>query len=472
MRTWDQNRTFNIPQELRSTNQWVCWAGGARKIPVTATGKNASVSDPSTWLSFEQACEAYSKDENICGIGFVFNGNGITGIDIDNVVKDGVISPETTKLLDSIDSYTEYSPSGNGIHCFIRGNIPSGRGMKNDQIEMYDRGRYFTVTGDIAPQYPVKINHNQQFITAHTSDRAEGAVRCAVGDFLVKHNPSPPQGKMDALREALGRIFDNTLNRRRKDLADQSLSGYDMALANYAKQADFSDQETVDLLVWFRKKHNGKQKHIDYYTRTLLKVNTYNNPTEGDNTEFIKNALNDIPITKILQVGESNPLWYLIGDKTYEIGNTEAFTAYATWKSLVINISGKQINVTKKEWPKFLDIMLSITEKVELTESEVMEVIDTHIEEYIESRQNTPCEEDSEEFQLSFLSRKPFIDKNQNMNITITGIHKWILTEHGINYGTQELASRLKAKGYHAKQISRRSDGARTTRRYWGLLYT
>ena len=54
------------------------------------------------------------------------------------------------------DSYTEVSPSGTGLHIFCLGELP-GKGVKRPQAEMYDRGRYFTVTGDsFGPVLPLR----------------------------------------------------------------------------------------------------------------------------------------------------------------------------------------------------------------------------------------------------------------------------------------------------------------------------
>ncbi len=51
-------------------------------------------------------------------------------------------------------SYTEYSPSGKGLHILFKLNEPLselGTHRRNDElgIEMYDSGRYFTVTGNV-----------------------------------------------------------------------------------------------------------------------------------------------------------------------------------------------------------------------------------------------------------------------------------------------------------------------------------
>jgi putative DNA primase/helicase len=80
----------------------------------------------------------------------MFNGDGLLGVDLDHG-RD----PETGKLQDwasdiisELDSYTEISQSGAGIHILCYGKLPSGRRRKGN-IETYETGRYFVMTGDI-----------------------------------------------------------------------------------------------------------------------------------------------------------------------------------------------------------------------------------------------------------------------------------------------------------------------------------
>ena len=81
-----------IPEELRKLDQWVCaWDGS--KIPMRAfERKGASSVDPASWSSFDQAA-ACVEAEVYDQIGFVFNDNGIVGIDIDTGFEDGLMTP-------------------------------------------------------------------------------------------------------------------------------------------------------------------------------------------------------------------------------------------------------------------------------------------------------------------------------------------------------------------------------------------
>lgn len=158
----------NIPMTLTTTPNWVLWrleareAGGdPTKVPYQPNGVDkAKAGDATTWGTFLDAVDRFERG-GFTGIGYEFAGDGICGIDLD-----GCRDPATGKVADwardiirALDSYSEVSPSQTGVKIFIRGTLPSdvGRkrllpeqqkiGEKSPAIEVYDRKRYFAVTG-------------------------------------------------------------------------------------------------------------------------------------------------------------------------------------------------------------------------------------------------------------------------------------------------------------------------------------
>ncbi len=77
----------------------------------------------------------------------MFSNSPYVGIDIDHCIKDGVYSDLAKDVIALFQSYTEISPSGTGVHIICKGQLISS-GKKNSQLglEVYDTGRYFTVT--------------------------------------------------------------------------------------------------------------------------------------------------------------------------------------------------------------------------------------------------------------------------------------------------------------------------------------
>ena len=135
----------NIPEDLKRLPQWVVHKD---KIPHNPnTGYRASVTNPTTWSTFEAACKAVDSG-GFAGIGFVFTENDpFVGVDFDKCIIDGQLDPWVKHHLEKLKSYTELSPSGTGLHVICRGSLP-GKAVKTSRAEMYDNGRYFTFTGN------------------------------------------------------------------------------------------------------------------------------------------------------------------------------------------------------------------------------------------------------------------------------------------------------------------------------------
>lgn len=150
---------FNeIPAELKALPQWILWKfetrnGKQTKVPCQVTGEMAQANNRRTWSTFATAVKFYLEGD-YDGIGFVFSRqDNYIGIDIDKCVVDGKTNAFATEIIDTLDSYTEFSPSGNGIHIIIRGGLPQsvlGTGRKNTKhgLEIYSYGRFFTFTGN------------------------------------------------------------------------------------------------------------------------------------------------------------------------------------------------------------------------------------------------------------------------------------------------------------------------------------
>ena len=106
----------------------------------------ASSTDPTTWSSYE-ATEGHEK------IGFVFTEDDpYCGIDLDDCIdpETGKMSKEARLIVGRFASYTEVSPSGTGVKIFVKARVPGPR-RKNPQkrMEIYDRGRFFAITGHL-----------------------------------------------------------------------------------------------------------------------------------------------------------------------------------------------------------------------------------------------------------------------------------------------------------------------------------
>lgn len=152
----------NIPEELKSLKQWVCSVSNS-KVPMRATMPcTASSTDPNSWSTFDEALMSV-ECRNYDNVGFVFNGNGIVGIDIDaGYDEDGFLTELASDIIGKCESYTERSRSGRGVHILLKGTLPF-KGKNNlAGVEIYQEARYFIMTGDTLLYN--KIVENQEAI--------------------------------------------------------------------------------------------------------------------------------------------------------------------------------------------------------------------------------------------------------------------------------------------------------------------
>jgi putative DNA primase/helicase len=153
-----------IPLELRERAQWVCWRYEQRpgedkptKVPrVPWDSKNASTTDPKSWRRFDHALSFVGREET-AGVGFVFSPDDpYTGVDLDDALDtDGEPKPWTEPIIamfTACGAYIERSPSGRGLHIITRATLTGSgrkRAYQDGVVEMYDRARFFTFTGDV-----------------------------------------------------------------------------------------------------------------------------------------------------------------------------------------------------------------------------------------------------------------------------------------------------------------------------------
>ena len=148
----------NIPDELKREKRWCLYKiiqrdGKNTKLPLMPNGKPAKSNDKTTWNSYEDCIT--SLNQNIGdGLGFML-GDGYIGIDIDKVSDDIFVysmdyhaKSMTADFLRGISTYTEISPSKTGLHFIGKGEVPGIR-KRYKNLEIYDKDRFFTITGNI-----------------------------------------------------------------------------------------------------------------------------------------------------------------------------------------------------------------------------------------------------------------------------------------------------------------------------------
>jgi putative DNA primase/helicase len=154
--------------DLRQCRQWVLWKyeqkkGKAKpaKVPYGIDGKahGAIEGNRDYWGTYGQVA-ALVDSGGYSGVGVVLT-DGLCGIDIDGKHFPDGHNPEQDVVIELMDSYTEKSPSGQGVHILFTCDLEPDEGYyTNNQasgLECYiDRPRFFTFTGDAAEGYTIE----------------------------------------------------------------------------------------------------------------------------------------------------------------------------------------------------------------------------------------------------------------------------------------------------------------------------
>lgn len=166
----DKKYEKNTPYGLRGRRQFICWdwkwtenkkdpsQSKWTKVPKNPkTGGNAMSNERSTWSEFETACKAVDK-YGFAGIGVMF-ADGLIGIDLDDVIVDGKLNDKAKEIIQTVESYTELSPTETGVHILAFADIPESvkTDVDGNSFEIYGWGRFFTLSGKLIPEMWYKI---------------------------------------------------------------------------------------------------------------------------------------------------------------------------------------------------------------------------------------------------------------------------------------------------------------------------
>ena len=259
-----RNLKNNIPEELKALPQWGTWRtnSSAKKLPLNPkTGRYAKSNDRETWCEFKRASAYYlaNKNRGVRGIGFFLSEDDpfvVIDLDACRNPATGDIAPRALDIINRFSSFTEVSPSGTGVHIWIKGKLPPG-GRKKGSIEIYDSRRFMTVTGHTLVWTPTTVEerqgeleafHGELFPQAQESE-TQGKTQGGEG------NPAPGANLTD--EELLERAFQAKNGEKFQKLWDGDYSDYDspseadLALTRILAFWVGNDPERIDRL--FRK---------------------------------------------------------------------------------------------------------------------------------------------------------------------------------------------------------------------------
>jgi hypothetical protein len=153
-------RNVEAPSAIRDLQAWVIWrfeevpgGGKPRKVPYYANGgkrhgEQGGPADISNLVTFD-AAKAAAARRGFSGVGFAaLQQWGICALDFDNCITGGKIHPEVEALLEN--TYAEYSPSGQGIRVFFKGQLGNGKSIRGEDfgMEVFSTRGFVTFTGN------------------------------------------------------------------------------------------------------------------------------------------------------------------------------------------------------------------------------------------------------------------------------------------------------------------------------------
>jgi ABC-type dipeptide/oligopeptide/nickel transport system ATPase component len=153
-------RNVEAPAAIRDLPAWVIWrfeavpgGGKPRKVPYYANGgkrhgEQGGPKDVANLVTFD-AAKAAAARRGYDGVGFAaLQSFGICALDFDNCITDGKIHPQVEALLG--DTYAEFSPSGQGIRAFFKGDLGNGKSIRNTDfgMECFSTRGFVTFTGN------------------------------------------------------------------------------------------------------------------------------------------------------------------------------------------------------------------------------------------------------------------------------------------------------------------------------------
>lgn len=263
--------------------------GKITKIPYSPkTKKMASSTEANDWTTYEQAAKVSEQ------VGIVFTPEKLMlGIDIDHCLKKGTnnITHEDKETIAALiieaDTYTEISPSGEGLHLYFELSEPLELSSnKSAPYEAYTEGRYFTFTGNAyKTSRPVRKLDSADALQLLSIIGYPWNIQSKQLPNTAQSVSYPVEGTNDALHhsvlsdeDVIGKMFMSKGGKKIKELFEGSLKEYendnsraDMALLAHLAfwcRKDFDQMKRI----WLKSplaKRDKTQKRADYQNRSI-----------------------------------------------------------------------------------------------------------------------------------------------------------------------------------------------------------
>lgn len=358
------------------------------------------------------------------------------------------------------------------------------------------------------------------------------AVELSGADFVLVSNAEPPALKLYALlsSDVKAKL---SWEHKRKDLQDQSQSGYDMSLASMALRSGWTPQEIISLIVAGRRLHGADLmlENRNYYERTLKaaakdiserivqfteeentaisKIEELHDSTESVDEDTKKNLIS--AINRRLNIGEvpihipidvslnghapepqtinvpalqniicytRDPAIYYVqmynreGElKSVPLGDGQQARKQSTWSRVLYDERLKNMyEFNKAEWAMVVNMMAGATDRQSPgVEATEQGMATQWINDYCGNE--VPFAMGIEERSFWVQNRKPFVEKGR-LHFSLSELCVWLRLNRGRNIEEREMAVYVKNIGGIQSIIAyKNQSGNKKTYRIWTIAY-
>lgn len=364
--------------------------------------------------------------------------------------------------------------------------VPGTLNRKTDPPKFVE----MNVVGRTPPRYT--IDDLEARMVAEEYAAGGRVVLSDVGPFTLDSKAEPPADKLAALVENDNR-FRATWEKKRPDLIDQSPSSYDMALANYAVQAGWSDQEIVNLLISHRRKHGADLKlRVDYYQRTIARVRSTRQSsaaldelasgavsrpagtdprtvtdTERDKILATLSEAIGVKVSAWVKNGKANAIYTLVLEdgEQIRIGSAANVLNQSTFRTRVYDATGAMLqDVGKEKWNRICATLATIAVVIDNPERTDRGKIIGWLCDYLPVQVSYK----DAEWTKAIESNSPFL-RDGRWHVAAPSLIRWLRSEYGVNFTTEDVYDGLRLLGFECGPVSARVGGVVRTRSYWSI---
>src|SRR5215208_2542628 len=297
----------------------------------------ADKTNPENWATFEEAWGAYERGE-VDAIGFVFTkDDSFFVVDGDHVIdpETGEIDAAAADVIHALNSYTEVSCSGTGVHVVAHGTKPEYAGCRSGKLgfglEVYDSDRFVVMTGERMTEVTGPKDRQDELLSLC---RKLWPKRERLYSKRPTH-PAPVGLEDQELLERARHSRTGAKFRRLYDAGDTagyaSASEADFSLLNMLIFWTAGERDQIMRLFEASALYRGKEKHRDYVHRSVDNalgsyVGSFYKPRRVKKARQEEPSAQADPLTPYLELLLNPSLW----------GGRKGASGYKTYAAAVI----------------------------------------------------------------------------------------------------------------------------------------